>query len=588
MQNFIRNLLDVLKKMEEGLKSDGLGLTEGQSFLVLQLTSQVLRPVIEILSATEPYLSEASPREPNIDLLPDEFLILIKGLQKRAKEKDATAAEIAMAAVIKDVWNFFDSLDDNQDKNESRRQGVDVTKEEVQRLIGKLLTSQPSLKDLNNLSASDFNESTKLFIESNLGQKGKKLDAELITDALYPYLDQYSWNKIEAALEEIIQDPASNKFLYKNMTNSRSPWYHATMGLLSSRGVKFNGFGKTLASAAGLGSLVDMWKVAQRLRGSEDSRDQQPHIDMRNSLSSKSKNMLTTATNLLLHDVENEKTATESLLRCLKLSGLITRTGSSGEYTWYKLVEWLQVQYVELFGSSLQAVPWYRFPFGEMMKKYFQILFEEMKIVYSKHGLVKAGLSKAFLTDFIPGIVMSSIFSQLGLMAMPLRFSLGDEYSEEDEATQYEQVILATKDEVEDIDDDIVVTNLVPGLYILSVPSMGKFTKALKKIASVGRESKVLAISSHTEIQMKVSVDTRQESHLTRLRLQLEQIEGVSVLFNYSLPLTATEEDAKTHYCLCVEIPHLLQVIRQIEDQEAELPNPGHHFQIEQIYDFWN
>ena len=98
--------------MEEGLKSDGLGLTEGQSFLVVQLTSQVLRPVIEILSATEPYLSEASPREPNIDLLPDEFLILIKGLQKRAREKDATAAEIAMAAVIQDVWNFFDSLDD--------------------------------------------------------------------------------------------------------------------------------------------------------------------------------------------------------------------------------------------------------------------------------------------------------------------------------------------------------------------------------------------------------------------------------------------------------------------------------------------
>ena len=121
---------------------------------------------------------------------------MIKGLQKRAEEKDATTAEIAMAAVIKDVCNFIDSLDNNQDKNDSRGQGVDVTKEEVQRLIGNLLNSQPSLKDLNNLSGSDFNQSTKLFIESNLGQKGKKLDAELITDSLYLYLDQYSWNKM--------------------------------------------------------------------------------------------------------------------------------------------------------------------------------------------------------------------------------------------------------------------------------------------------------------------------------------------------------------------------------------------------------
>ena len=91
--------------MEEGLKSEDLGLTAGQSFLVLQLTNQVLRPGIEILAATEPFLSEARPREPNIDLIPDEFLLLIKGLQKRAEEKDATTAEIAMAA---ETLNFHD------------------------------------------------------------------------------------------------------------------------------------------------------------------------------------------------------------------------------------------------------------------------------------------------------------------------------------------------------------------------------------------------------------------------------------------------------------------------------------------------
>ena len=390
MQNFIGKLLEIMKKIDEGLKRGDLGLTAGQTFLVQQLTSQILRPGIEMLEATEPFLNEAKPRDANIDLIPDELLILINGLQKRAQEKDATATEIALAAIVKDVSNFIDSLGDTEEKADSRR--VDVTSEEVRRLIGKLLTSQPTLTDLDNLSGSDFNQSTKLFIESNFGKKGRNIDADLITDVVYPYLDQYSWNKIEAALEEIIQNPESNKFLYKNITDSRSPWYHATMGLLSSREIKFNGFGKTLASAAGLGSLIDMWKVAQKIRGTEGRGEHQVHIDIRNSLSSKSKNMLTTATNLLLHDLENEEIARESLLRCLKLSGLITRRGASGEYTWYKLVEWLQVQYVEIFGASMHNVPWYRFPFGNMMRKYFEVLFEEMKVVYSKHGRTEQSL----------------------------------------------------------------------------------------------------------------------------------------------------------------------------------------------------
>ena len=581
MQNFIGKLLEIMKKIDEGLKRGDLGLTAGQTFLVQQLTSQILRPGIEMLEATEPFLNEAKPRDANIDLIPDELLILINGLQKRAQEKDATATEIALAAIVKDVSNFIDSLGDTEEKADSRR--VDVTSEEVRRLIGKLLTSQPTLTDLDNLSGSDFNQSTKLFIESNFGKKGRNIDADLITDVVYPYLDQYSWNKIEAALEEIIQNPESNKFLYKNITDSRSPWYHATMGLLSSREIKFNGFGKTLASAAGLGSLIDMWKVAQKIRGTEGRGEHQVHIDIRNSLSSKSKNMLTTATNLLLHDLENEEIARESLLRCLKLSGLITRRGASGEYTWYKLVEWLQVQYVEIFGASMHNVPWYRFPFGNMMRKYFEVLFEEMKVVYSKHGLIKAGLSKAFLTDFIPGIVMSIIFSQLALLALPLRLALGDEYSEDSQATQYEQLILATKSDWEDI-DGIIATSVVPGLYILEVPSLGKFTQALVDIAHNGGESQVLAISSHTEIQMRVSVETRQQGELTKVRLLLEEMEGVSVLFDYNLPVTGTAGDRRSEICLCVQVSHLLQVIRQMEVQVIG----QHHPQIEQIYDFWN
>ena len=113
---------------------------------------------------------------------------------------------------------------------------------------------------------------------------------------------------------------------------------------------------------------------------------------------------------------------------CLRLAGLLKKKGP--EFTWFKLVEWLQVEYVEIFGASLHTVPWYRFAFAKMMQKYFSILYREVQVVREKHGLAKALLSQAFFTDLVPGIVMSVIFSQMVLLSLPVRAALGDEYSE--------------------------------------------------------------------------------------------------------------------------------------------------------------
>ena len=44
-----------------------------------------------------------------------------------------------------------------------------------------------------------------------------------------------------------------------------------------------------------------------------------------------------------------------------------------------------------------------------------------MNIVFEKHGMAKAVFSEAFLTDFVPGIVMALLFGQLSAMAYPLR-----------------------------------------------------------------------------------------------------------------------------------------------------------------------
>ena len=65
-----------------------------------------------------------------------------------------------------------------------------------------------------------------------------------------------------------------------------------------------------------------------------------------------------------------------------------------------------------------------------------------------------------------------------------------------------------------------------------------------------------------------------------RLKHRLEAVQGVQVMFDYELPVTGTEEDGKTQFCLCVQVLHLLNVIRELATWT--------HVDIEQIYDFWN
>ena len=582
-KTFLVQLVDFLSVIKKKVTNLELGLSSGQTMVFQQLANQFLEPALEMVKVTQTVVEGAGLAESDINFIPDEMVILINGLLKKAENGSASPSELILAGFVKDIQGMINSVENDEPRSEGlkRNTKVGISKDEVERLIDRLLISQPTLQDLNNLSHSDFSHSAKLFIESNLGRRGNKLDGKIITEGIYPYLDEYSWSKIEPALEEIVQDPPNNKFLFKNLTDPCSAWNQALMGLLSSREVRFTGFGKTLASASGLGFLIEMWKVAQQIRNEEDDPQHDSMLALKNSLTSKSRSMLSNATQLMLQDKECENISLESMLRCLKLSGLIKRQGPNGEFTWFKLVEWLQVEYIQIFGESLQEVPWYRFPFSQMMTKYFDILFQEMKIVYQKHGLVKAGFSWAFFTDFVPGIVMSVIFGQLGLLALPVRAVLGDEYSAHSVASQYEEAILVSSEAWQDLEsENIFGTQIVEGLYLLKIPSLGHLTQAILSIAHETETNKLLTISSHTEIQMRVSTLIE---NAEKMKLTLDQEHGVELMFDYKLPETGAEESNKRHLCLCVQIPNLLEIIRKIGKSQQY----KEHLQIEQIYDFW-
>ena len=236
--------------------------------------------------------------------------------------------------------------------------------------------------------------------------------------------------------------------------------------------------------------------------------------------------------------------------------------------------------------------PWYQFPFGGMMQvikvvydfklltchqEYFSILLKEAQVVFKKQGLVKAGLSKAFLTDLIPGLVMALLFGQMILLALPLRMALGDSYSPSMVATQVERLIVVGK-EVKwgQVHPEIRATNLVKGLHVLDVPSLGCFTDAIKALAKC--DLRILDISGHSEVQVKVAVPKEKAQKMEQI-LALEA--GTRVMFQFQLP-TEGGPEGETPECLLsleVQAVHLLNLVRNVEEMGD--------MRIVQVYDFW-
>lgn len=200
--------------------------------------------------------------------------------------------------------------------------------------------------------------------------------------------------------------------------------------------------------------------------------------------------------------------------------------------------------------------------------------------MFKKQGLVKAGLSKAFMTDFIPGIVMALLFGQMILLALPIRLALGDSYSPAVAATQVERLLVTGKQvKWEQAHPRIRATKLVNGLFMLEVPSLGSFTDVIKALAKFGNtDLKILDISGHSEVQVKVAAPKEKEQRMQQ-KLGLEA--GTRVVFQFQLPTQGgkEEEAPETFLSLEVQAVHLLNLVRKVEGMKD--------LRLVQVYDFW-
>jgi len=264
------------------------------------------------------------------------------------------------------------------------------------------------------------------------------------------------------------------------------------------------------------------------------------------------------------------------LERCQRAGQLRDLHTSDGEYTWFKLSEWMQVEILEVYAASLNHTPWYRFPYVDMLSLYWRVLSKEVGIVGEKHGLKKALLSNAVATDIVPGVFMGILFGQLQLLALPLKALLGESYA--DPAQMVEQLVVLTGEQEPDwlaLDDRITEpVRLVPKLYTIEVPTFKPMTEILLKL-STDSSLRVLQISNQDQVQVRAEIHPDQVKHAVGL---LREKRGCEVMFDYAFPTDGTQNAVWTTVSLCVEIPYLLGLLRFCK---------SHGIVVKQIYDWW-
>jgi len=243
----------------------------------------------------------------------------------------------------------------------------------------------------------------------------------------------------------------------------------------------------------------------------------------------------------------------------------------------YKLPEWMQVEMVQAFGQYMDHTPWYRFPFISVLKSYFEVLFKEFGKVSQKTGVMQALADQGFITDLVPGVVMSLILGQMWLLAFPLRKLVGEQY---DAAGLHEKLLVLSpyKSNWSQIDPRIQnVKSLGHGLFTFQIPTFKLFTDVLINLARKSPLTTILSISNNVSIQVKLETPS---NHLNSILKKLETFgEDAKVNFTYNLLPPDCKEKLPQQISVDVLIQSLIPFIRFIDQHD--------NVSIVQIYDFY-
>ena len=511
----------------------GTGIKQASLFNKLDL---VTKPLLMVLRQVQPYLDgkQLTQKYRGVMPVPLEIWLLLTLVLERAEDGSAAPEELLVADVVKKLQSFLapspgqsdataagnTNLDGDTERSSAEATPDAVGSGEITAVVLRFLEADPGMTDVEAvLDGSGFSASAQNIIRQKIpavpaGRADPEHLARRIGLSLAPWLDREAWEGMVPQLEAIIAAPAAHRFSKQNITTPNHPWHLLFLALLGSRHVKPARSVQFTAGIVGLGDFIAMWKTAQRSRAAEKQR---AALGGQAGSSAEATEVPTTrlepnAQQLVTRALEQVHAHTgrpgpagpgalaESLAMLDKVLAAVNIVGpvdpdGVAEFTWYKLPEWLQVEFVQEFGTFMQQAPWFRFPFMDMLATYFSVLSQEFSLVERKHGLARASASMGFLVSLVPGIVMGGVFSALSAIAVPCNMAFGSEYdgfayTPEAVAKQVQHLVVTSRHAYGRLGWNAVHPRItgelvVPGVYILHVPAFEPFTDVIMALAHV-------------------------------------------------------------------------------------------------------
>lgn len=216
--------------------------------------------------------------------------------------------------------------------------------------------------------------------------------------------------------------------------------------------------------------------------------------------------------------------------------------------------EWINVDVSQAYAEFIEHTPFYQFPYMQSIKTYWYVFAKSWQAAARRKGNLNVALSPSTLMNAFIGATMTAEYTAKALISLPVRLMYQGV-----EPTTITAIAYDPQHQIGNFDDQAITKERRKNdLVVIELPRYKSLLTAL-----IGMSSS--AISLH-EIagQKKIQVKARYKKSIPA---NFNAIEGCELLYNWQLP-TRTEW---MYAELCVEVPQLLAVIRELQNQSIEL-----------------
>lgn len=221
--------------------------------------------------------------------------------------------------------------------------------------------------------------------------------------------------------------------------------------------------------------------------------------------------------------------------------------------------EWFSVDIVKSYGNFLEHTPWYDYPYGQIIMKYWSLVLHGINTSITKCGIGETihAWSYTFMNCII-GILLTGVFTQLGILAVIPSFFY--HLPGNDTPNTIQMIIKkSTLNTVnfKMIDKRIKLINSEGEYYIIETPRYKQLMNIIFKLLL--NHIKIIEIAGQNEIQIRIK---------TQNKNQFVEMDGIEILYDYSM-----FDDNNKEIILNVKLDKIMELLKQ-------------NIKIEHIYDY--